>query len=142
MSEDVSTGVPASALNPSSDVELIRHHTIGWHRQNGGHPGAPEAHALRLLHEVVELCYASGCEDFDVIEAFTEEAAKATNRGENKGMVTLAKIEEEVADVEILFTIFCANLAIDREKVVVAKQGILRQRRWQADEEGVLWRKK
>lgn len=122
----------------SSQQEILR-----WHQNQGGFPGSPAAHALRLLRECVELCVASGASQTDLTEAMNAEIAKASRKGEFRpGKADLNAVLEEMADVTILTTVF-QGYFLDEPSVdwaVDKKFEICRMRHWEADAAGVLWR--
>lgn len=120
----------------------INHEIIKFHAKNGGFGGHPSGHALRLLREVVELCVACGADRARIQKAILEELDKATMRGE-LGTYTEEGMAEEVADCEILLTVFKHYFFYDQEQEEVAimrKLGICKERKWEADLDGVLWR--
>ena len=109
-----------------------------WHRENGGKFTNPAGHALRLLREVIELCVASGAAEEQIYQALIAECEKASSRGEFGGDPDT--IPEEWADCAILLEIYAKHAGINKKKVVRDKLDVLWVRKWQADEDGVLWR--
>lgn len=124
-----------------------------WHDKFGGscvHPRHLFAHALRLLNETVELCIACGAEPSEIVKVVFNEIAKAgekkeiildrnalTNNSWNN--VQVPKIEKEAADVVILLDILESYGGFNIHNAVREKLYILYERKWEADEHGVLW---
>lgn len=114
---------------------------VGWHLASGGFNGRIAGHSLRLLHEAVELCVASGAEAPEILSAVTAEIKKAVTRGEIGKVALVRDIREELADVAILNTIIShhtGNLEIGLDAEM--KLAVLRERKWRVDSDGVLWR--
>lgn len=109
-----------------------------WHVESGASFNRPAGHALRLLREVVELCVASGAKESEIYDAINEEVWKARNRAEFGG--NPESVPEEWADCEILLQVFAQHFGIDRNAEVRKKLDVLWQRKWRADQDGVLWR--
>lgn len=111
-----------------------------WHTRNGGFSGRPAGHALRMLREAVELCFAAGSSEQEIIDAVGEEITKAIERSEITNKLDIKTIGGECADVQLLLTLFASRFGIDIEQQVAAKMKILYERKWEADKDGVLWR--
>lgn len=114
---------------------------LKWHTDNGGHNGRLAGHALRLLHEAVELCVAAGSDRTEIEFRVGCELDKAERKAEFSIPVTLAIIREELADVSFLVDVLAhrtgnVDLAAERQQ----KLDVLDQRAWEADDDGVLWR--
>ncbi len=114
---------------------------IGWHAENGGFNGRPAGHACRMLREVVELCFASGATATEVANAVMDEVKKEASRHTFAEM-NQAKMEEEAADVAILFEVFKTYNGMDYRinEAVEEKLQVLYERLWEIDADGVLWR--
>ena len=128
--------------------ELAREIAV-WHGENGGHANAGvHGHAVRMLHEVVELCIASGATVEQIMNAVDMEVKKAQERDELPMHVNESygpswrTMHDEVADVGITFQIYQNYTNIDDEEQAILKLPVLRTRDWVADELGVLWRPK
>jgi len=113
---------------------------LDWHQRNGGHAGRPAGHALRILREVVELCVASGATQQEISHHVFAEVDKAAQRGEFRRGATQVNMAEEVADTNILLTVFNHHNKIDEVGTIAKKLETLEQRQWEADQDGVLWR--
>lgn len=117
---------------------------IDWHLNSRGFCDTPEVykyHTLRLLHEAVELCLASGANDAQILEACNGEINKHKERYGHT-TINLENIVEEVADVAILLEVFVNYTQISIDDAVHDKLAILHTRKWHADENGVLWRQR
>lgn len=119
--------------------ELVKE-IVQWHGENGGFNARPAGHAVRMLREVVELCFASGASTREISEAVIGEFRKANKKGEVTGEANFEKMTEESADVAMLFEIFKAYNVIDLEDSVVRKLQVNFERLWEVDADGVLWR--
>ena len=111
-----------------------------WHTANGGSFDRPAGHALRILHEVVELCVASGARPLEVITAVQAEIGKATDKQEWDPHYSHRLAQEEWADCAILMECFRHHAGIDAQEVIRQKMVILTARKWERDADGVLWR--
>ena len=117
---------------------MLQENIMSWHQEKGGHAGASyKPHALRIFHEVVELCLAEGAGLSELIDIVHEEINKSLEKGEYGN---LRPTGEEVADVSILLKIYSgyAGITIDHEED--KKMNINYGRHWRADVNGVLWR--
>ncbi|HYM34720.1 MAG TPA: hypothetical protein VET48_04940 [Steroidobacteraceae bacterium] len=110
-----------------------------WHGSRGGYFGMPSAHALRLLREVIELCIASGAERGPLERVAKEELDKGEMRQELGG-ADHERIAQEWADCALLLEVFRHYSKIDSRKEIRKKLAVLYDRKWKADEAGVLWR--
>lgn len=113
-----------------------------WHRTNGGHATRPAGHALRILREVVELCVASGASRSEIYEAVAAEDDKATGRQEfGQGYIPYKALEEFI-DVTLLMKVFRGYFIdeVDLLHKTRAKMEVVRNRAWEPDADGVLWR--
>ncbi len=111
---------------------------IKWHKDQGGHGAKLSDHALRLLHETVELCVASGADINEIIYVVLEECQTALNKHEFGG--SPENIPQELADVSFLQEILAHYANINTEQAREDKFKILLERQWEADDSGVLWR--
>lgn len=111
-----------------------------WYRENGGAPGKPVAHVLRMLREMTEMCVAAGASPIEILNAVNEELEKAHRKNELKGYYSHVETEEEMADVLIMATVICDFYALNPNLAVAMKLEVLRKRQWEVDENGVLWR--
>ncbi len=126
------------------DEQLSRAVTT-WHLDNGGYcdtPAVYKYHTLRLLHEAVELCLASGAMSIDIGDVIADEINKHREKNRSFGRIDLQNMSEEIADVAILLEVFAGYTEITVDDVVHDKLGVLHERKWIADEHGVLWRKR
>ncbi|WP_180131916.1 hypothetical protein [Rhodoferax sp. BLA1] len=109
-----------------------------WFAESGGRYIVPSAHALRLLHEVVELCVAAGATEEEIIQCTAGELGKAAYRSEYGGNPDEVPIEW--ADCAILLKVF-ENLAnINGHQVMRNKLNVLWDRKWAPDSGGALYR--
>ncbi|KKM07496.1 hypothetical protein LCGC14_1733370 [marine sediment metagenome] len=116
-----------------------------WHLNNGGYCDTPEVykyHTLRLLHEAVELCLASGANDLMVSDVLDEEINKHKARYGDHTVISMDDISGEIADVAILLELFAGCVEVDIDLAVQDKLDILHQRQWEPDIHGVLWRQR
>ena len=124
-------------------TESSKSEIMHWHRNQGGFPGSPAAHALRLLRECVELCVASGASQTDLLTAVDSEISKAARKGEFRpGKADFNAVLEEMADISLLMTVY-EGYFLDPPAVqwaIEKKFEICRMRHWEADASGVLWR--
>ncbi|KKL86526.1 hypothetical protein LCGC14_1943870 [marine sediment metagenome] len=123
---------------------LLTNQVIGWHLSNGGFCPVQEQkyHALRLLHEAVELCLATGADKYETTAVVQDEVVKHMERHGSTTAINLASVWEEIADVAILLEIFVYYTDVAIDNVVRDKLDVLYERKWKADEHGVLWRDK
>jgi hypothetical protein len=129
----------AHALSAAESISQDR--VIEWHLKNGGHNGRLAGHALRLLHEAVELCVNAGASEEEIHRRVAMEADKARSRSEFSETVEFAKVRDELADISFLVDVVAHHTGstnIEAERM--AKLNILHQRAWEADADGVLWR--
>ena len=113
---------------------------MDWHLSSGGFcdsKGKLPGHTLRLLHEVIELCIASGALPSEITVAVKYELDKSFAKNEFKN---LDSIGEECADCQILLYTIANYADICLTDNIKRKLGILKGRRWKADKNGVLWR--
>jgi len=113
---------------------------VDWHLSSGGFCKSENnlpGHAIRLLHEVVELCIACGASPSDMTDAVNKELDKAFAKNKFKN---LDSVGEECADCQILLYILANYANISLTDNTKRKLSILKGRRWEADENGVLWR--
>lgn len=114
---------------------------INWHKNAGGYSGAPSAHALRLLREVIELCIAAGAVPKDITTTVSDELRKEmTENFEHIGKMNVSDLPYECADVQLLLIILASYQQIDLVKMAQHKLDICHERKWQVDSNGVLWR--
>lgn len=111
-----------------------------WQQKFGGSCKVPAAHALKLLGEAVELCFACGAQDGDVTETVASEVAKAWRKGEVTGKYEDRKAAEEMADVAICLEMLVRGLYVAIDTEVLKKLPVLHSRKWEPDEAGVLRR--
>lgn len=112
-----------------------------WHTEAGGYNGRIAGHALRLLNEAIELCIVAGASAGEISSRVGAEIAKAANRGEFEQQVTFEAVRAELADVIITADVvahYTGNVNMDIE--CTHKLEILKERKWEADSDGVLWR--
>lgn len=113
---------------------------VQWHGENGGFNARPAGHAVRMLREMVELCFAAGASTREIAQAVTQEFRKARDKKEITENPNFEKTAEEAADVAMLFEVFKAYNVIDLEDAVVRKLQVNFERLWEVDADGVLWR--
>lgn len=119
-------------------AERQPHDIARWHAESGGSGLRLDCHALRFLHEAVELCIAAGASLDDINSAVGDEITKAIVRGEVGG--NDGAIGGEVADCRISLDVFAHYAGVDQNKEVRAKLAVLWNRKWQADGGGALYR--
>lgn len=122
-------------MNPENKKEVIQ-----WAIDNGGHCQNEDDykyHASRFLHEVVELCLASGMSTEEIIGDCLEEITKQSKKTNNK-----MDIADEIADSAILLEIFAHHTNLSIDDAVANKLLILYTRKWKIDKHGVIWRNK
>lgn len=117
-----------------ADWDEQRFRVAEWHKQNGGHANNGLAgHAIRAMHEMVELCIACGANGEMIIDAVRQELRRDHHNSD---------VREELADVSLCLDIIdvysspMRELYWDRQ----AKMEINDHRKFEADENGVLWR--
>jgi NTP pyrophosphatase (non-canonical NTP hydrolase) len=114
---------------------------VAWHRNQGGNPGRPAAHALRILREVVELCVAAGATPAEIMTTLSSELTKEVKENRRRlGEISRADLPYECADVQILLMVFAKYNGIDLKQMCQEKMEICFDRKWQVDADGVLWR--
>jgi len=117
---------------------------MSWHIDNGGFCNGPadyQAHALRLLHEATELCLACGATPGQIQGVGANECAKHASR-HSPGEIDFDSIGEEIADVAILLGVLSTYTNNPIVSHVDTKLDVLLNRQWDADEHGVLWRRR
>lgn len=118
-----------------------QYRVVKWHLDNGGSNKRLAGHALRLLHETIELCVAAGASENELRQRVDMEINKEKERGEFTLPVEFEKVREEMADVAILHTILAHHTgSMDISGDCSSKIDVLLTRAWEADEDGVLWR--
>lgn len=118
----------------------IRNKIRQWRSMNGGFIGQPSEHALRLLHEAVELCLASGARPEEVRHRVEWEINKAFIRGPSPLDNIWDEARQELADVAIYTIVMDEALGGGLESDMEKKVAVLFTRDWVADADGVLWR--
>lgn len=115
---------------------------VDWHLSQGGAGHRAAGHALRIFRECFELCVASGSSRNELFEAFLAEMDKADKRQEFSLPHSTSAVLEEFVDVKMLMTVFKRYFIIPRDldSMEWQKLAICRQRQWEADADGVLWR--
>lgn len=112
-----------------------------WHGAQGGHFARPAGHALRLLREAVELCFAAGSYPVEIATAVEAEIAKATEKREiHPDVVDVGALAGECGDVGILLDLFCHYAKIDLLTSKCRKLDVAMSRAQRVDADGVLWR--
>lgn len=128
-------------MNDSPVVITQRDRVIAWHEKNGGRNGRLAGHALRLLHETIELCIACGAGLDEINERVNYEIAKAIKKKDFDSPVTIDNAREEMADVSFLLDVLAHRTGnADLTGVRETKLAVLDGREWEADNDGVLWR--
>lgn len=125
-----------SMLSTKEQLEWVRN----WRRRHGGHYQQPAAHALKALEEMVELCFASGCSDHEVVSTVAAEIGKARQKGEVTKTLSRDKVAEELADVTVCLCVIAVEGSYDVPAAVAAKIPVLESREWSPDARGVLRR--
>jgi dCMP deaminase len=124
------------------DYEFFETPEVQWHREQGGHDGRLAGHALRLLHEAVELCVAAGAQRHEIEHAVVKETIKAEFRKDFRVDVGPG-VSEEIADVQLLLNVFSHYAQVtDVRPLLDRKMKINHERKWEVDADGVLWRPK
>lgn len=119
----------------------IAQRTAQWHVDAGGSKGRLAGHALRLLNEAVELCIAAGAGADEIKDRVKAELWKAFERAEIHKPVDEAKVRAELADVQVCTDVlanYTGNVDLTKERE--HKLVILKERQWEADSDGALWR--
>jgi NTP pyrophosphatase (non-canonical NTP hydrolase) len=112
-----------------------------WRLKNNGTFNNPKAHALKALEEMVELCIAFGCNYQDMENVLQTEFVKERSKNPEKiGKLDKEGIKEELADCIICLQVLAHETEIDLEEVVDDKWGIINERIWKPDQDGVLRR--
>ena len=111
-----------------------------WHTGNGGSFRRPAGHALKILEEAIELCYACGASVNEVAYVVHSETDKAVRKREVTNHPHFLKAKEEIADVTILTHILATHLNTSMDVEAKKKLPILRRRAWKATGDGVLKR--
>ena len=123
---------------------MVSRQTItAWHQSQGGKiedETKAKFHALRILHEVCELCFATGATWDEIQAAAIDEREKVSKEG-TLGMIIMEDWGSECADISFTLDTFCGNAGINLDMHREDKFKILQQREWFADANGVLWRK-
>lgn len=112
-----------------------------WFEKNKGFRGDTMwPHAVRLLHEAVELCIAAGASSLTIQEAVLNELAKAERSSDltQNGVPELMAVE--AADVAINLEVLCHLYKINLDDVKKSKMAVNNSRNWKVDRFGVLWR--
>lgn len=130
------------SLNASTENRIRE-----WHRMHGGFQGRLAGHALKSLEEMVELCFACGADENEIVRTVTRECSKQlAKEREDQGKTFTREsfksdIEEEYADVMICLVILAFYAQIMHEDQVVRRKiPILEGREWEATKDGVLVR--
>ncbi len=106
-----------------------------WQDRIGARFTRPAGHALRLLHEVVELCLAAGADGKEIMQRVGYELL----RGE-KGGGSAEEMRKELSDVAINVEVLNRFLGGMLDTDVAAKLVIIDVRQWELDRDGVPWR--
>jgi hypothetical protein len=127
---------------------------IEWHIKAGAANRRLAGHALRLLHECVEVCLAAGASGQEITDATLSELRKAVAQGTSlEGFLpersisaavraaVSAAVRDELADVSIVLdtVAFWASGSPNLEPERAAKIAELWKRSWTQDTDGVLW---
>jgi len=117
---------------------------IDWHTANGGHNNNGNlGHAMRIFNEVVELCIAEGATMQNMADVLLAECSKAVRDGALGVEGTHVQKSEEVADIEILLTLYCYYAGINRRVAAYEKHHSANlSHQWETDNRGVLWRRR
>lgn len=111
-----------------------------WHRDNGGFNGRLASHALKGLEEMVELCFACGADENEIIRTVTRECRKQIAK-EGQDIDAQIHVEEEYADVMITLVVLAFYAKIyNEDQAVRRKIPILEERKWAPTKDGVLVR--
>lgn len=117
---------------------------MAFHRAFGGAMIRPAGHALKLLGEAVELCFACGANEAEIQQRVTKEVVKQLNRNVYgralEAAPQIAEIRDEAADVGILLTVLTQYLNIRLDDVCCDKLTIAESRNYKPDADGVLHR--
>lgn len=122
-------------------LPLYHHREIAaWQKENGGAPLAPKDIALKVLEEMVELCYTSGASLVDVQEVVNLETHKAIMKNETEGRVNPKGILDEIGDVLAGMEVLCQYNNISGLTAVNYCLMRIRDRKWTPDLRGILRR--
>lgn len=113
-----------------------------WRQKNGGHFEKPGGHALKVLEECVELCFAMGCEAKHVEATVEKEIAKALKKGEITGAFNSTSTAEELADISLCLGVVSLECGFFVPSYVDQKIRVLSQRLYKPDKDGVLRRER
>ena len=120
---------------------------VNWAKNNGAHcKNGSAGHALKLLEEVTELCIASGAAWGEIQRTVHKEVLKGVDRGkfninpETRHAADREDMKEEVADVSVCLSLYTYFSDIEEDIEVSNKLPILEERKWTANEDGVLTR--
>ncbi len=111
-----------------------------WLNKNGAKFIHPKGDALKLLEEVLELCYASGALIPEIDQVYHTEMMKALRRGEANGEINTSAIFVEVGDVIACLTAYVIKVNVDSEAATKECLKRIHSREWAPDEGGVLRR--
>lgn len=133
-----------SAINIPNLIGTDEYRRIqDWWWVNGGFaPDDPSAHALKILEEVVELCYASGATTTMISQIIASEIRKAEERDEATGRHNPEAMQEEIGDVIVTVCSLVQHYPgyLDSKKSVRDVLTKLATRQWSPDASGVLRR--
>lgn len=111
--------------------------------QNSSPAIHPAYDALKLLEEVLELCYACGASDEDIGRVVIEEGEKAAEHGPYTGLPVDESVSEEFGDVALCLAAFQIKYADLNECLAPVDYALakVKSREWVPDERtGVLRR--
>ena len=111
-----------------------------WILNHGGSAVSARADALKVLEEVLELCYASGASALDIQNAVNEGAIKAKQRDEIQTWADFARARDEYGDVLVTLMSYAFKWNMIPDEILPVTFDKLRSRQWKANAVGILVR--
>lgn len=122
-----------------TDVQKLK--LMKWRRNSGAHFRAPWAHAMKLLEEAVELCFAMGSTIDGVRRTVEQEIAKAVyQQCVHPGRYDRQETFVELGDVAVCCAVVSYHSRLQVPAAVDACIERVQSREWAADSSGVLRR--
>lgn len=98
--------------------------------------------ALKLLEEVIELCFAAGATTEEVRIIWEQGERKAIDQQKAFGHYFSEDVREEIGDVAATFGVFCWTANVQPAAAVNQTVKKIQSRSWYPDEFGILRRSK
>jgi hypothetical protein len=127
-------------LNDYLITEIQFDEVADWLNKHGAKFIHPKGDALKLLEEVLELCFASGALIPELDLVYHQEMMKALRRGEANGEINRDAIFVEVGDVSACLAAYVIKVNVDSVAAMKECLGRMYSRQWAPDESGVLRR--